>query len=211
MQQPVAYVFGAIPLLIISTLVIWVMSYERTENTKLLSSDTDTVRHFLAHGIFGKGPHYERTAIGLDSSILEPGDLLFCHCDGGQYGYFTHCALYLGDGKCTEQNLNDGMYLGNVADLNYGYKEIWIMRAPINPEQRQQVCMYAQQYTGSIFDMAATKDDRRLWNCAKLCWAAYQTIDIDLAPQATRIIPDYLAQYPALAVIQKLRLAEQTP
>ena len=211
MQQPSTYVFAAIPLLIIGTVAIWVLSYDRQANNALLNNDTDCVRHFLAHGIFGTGPHYERSPIGLDESVLEPGDLLFCHCGGGQYGYFTHCSLYLGDGKCTEQNLHDGMYIGNVADLNYGYKEIWIMRAPINPDQRQQLCMFAQQYNGSIFDMAAGKNDRRLWNCAKLCWAAYKEINIDLAPQSTRIIPDFLAQYPALALIQKLRVTEQTP
>ena len=199
-------VFAAIPLLLVFTLVIWVMSYERLPNTALLNPQTDCVRHFLAHGIFEDGPDYPQQKLELNLEQLIPGDLLFCHVKGGQYGYYTHCALYLGNGKCTEQNLSDGMYIGNVADLCYGYHAISIKRAPINAEQRQQICDFARLYEGSVFDMAAHKDDPRLWNCAKLCWAAYKTVDIDLAPRSTHIIPDFLSTYPALDAIQELSL-----
>ena len=203
MNKPTVIILSTLPFFILGTLIVWVLSYGAQSTDDHLKPSDSYIRHFLFRGLLDSGVDYPSGNNGFSIDKLKPGDLIFCHNHRGAYGFFTHCSIYLGDGNCTEQNLADGMYIGKVADLSYGYEQVWIMRAPINQEQRQQVCEFAKQYTGSVFDMSARKDDPRLWNCAKLCWAAYASIDIDLSPSEPYVLPDFLAIHPALDTIER--------
>ena len=120
------------------------------------------------------------------------GDIIFGHHSNGAYGYWTHCAIYLGNGMCSQQSLTDGMFVTRTYEFKYYYNEVRIFRADITQQQRESIVNFVESKNGSIFDMAARKSDRRLWTCAKLCWAAYKEIGIDLSPDGAYVLPDFL-------------------
>ncbi len=192
---------SAIPLFALASFGIWIFAYTGPAHSQLQESDSIT-RHFLHYGIFRASPMPTISQeTGFDHSTLLPGDLIFGHNPGSSYGHWSHCAIYLGDGQCSQQNLSEGMYIASTHDFEDYYQEVKVFRAPISPEQRLQVCDFVRDKSGSIFDMAARKHDKRLWTCAKLCWAAFAEHDIDLCPKSNHVLPDFLIKSPFLGEI----------
>lgn len=191
MNRHTELILSALPLAVLATLAVWVCAYQPGD-ARHLSVNDPYIRHFIRQSLFERHGGDPTQHVQIDRSLLQPGDLLFGHHPGGSYGHWTHCSIYLGDGQCSQQNLYDGMYTGSVSDFMSGYQAVSIKRASLSDKQRRQVCDFVHQQSGSIFDMAARKHDPRLWNCAKLCWAAYASVDVDLCPASDYILPDFL-------------------
>ncbi len=180
----------ALPLFLLACIGIWIMAYKPSDG--YLQQDTSFIRHFLHCNLFKDQPTLKRTNTGFTDKNLLPGDLIFGHHANGTYGYWTHCSIYLGEGNCSQQNLSEGMFEGKTYDFKDFYDRVVVFRASLSDIQRQQICNFVRQRSGSIFDMSARKHDSRLWTCAKLCWAAYKRVGIDLCPDSNYILPDFL-------------------
>lgn len=182
----------ALPIFILACIGIWLLSYQPKPG--LLDNETPYIRHFLHSNLLQVQGPLPKTSTGFEESKLLPGDLILGHHQNGTYGYWAHCAIYLGNNRCTQQNLSEGMFEGSTYDFKDFYERVIILRASLSEAQRQQICEFVRQRSGAVFDMSARKQDPRLWTCAKLCWAAYKQVGIDLCPESNYVIPDFLSQ-----------------
>lgn len=196
-----------VPLLVFVVLVLWICSYRVTGNIQL-QADDEIIRHYIHSGLYPSEYTAQVMNNNFDDSLLLPGDMIFGHHPGGAYGYWTHCAIYLGNGLCSQQSLSEGMFVSRTYEFKYYYKQVKVFRVPMTDQQREQICAFVVSKTGSIFDMAAQKNDRRLWTCAKLCWAAFKEIGVDLFPQGQYVLPDFLIRSPQMCEIYHFQVEQ---
>ncbi len=113
-----------------------------------------------------------------------PGDiLLVTRHAGGPWGKATHTAIF----ETTESVIHafHRVRQQNVTDLPLrdGFQ---LLRVELTPEQREMVLQFARNQIGKKFRIATTiahvkRSNPRHFSCATLIWAAFKSIDIDLA------------------------------
>ena len=136
---------------------------------------------------------------GLDTCALEPGDILLQKWNsfanvvfmgiGGTY--FTHAAIYVGNGRIVEaigynappeaqvieQSLEAGGWT-NAAIYDWA-----VIRPNTSPAVKQSAIAYAQAKAADpnvIYDILADKNSEQSVYCSQLVWKAYKQAGIDL-------------------------------
>lgn len=137
----------------------------------------------------------------LSLYLLEPGDIILGGNQGSTYGYYTHAALYQGEGRAWEGWLSTGIREMKVARfLNYDWA--CILRVKTDSAVRNQAVSYVAEHRGGLFFPLAFKSGERIWNCTKIIWKAYQRQGVDLdAGQDLWVTPDNLYHSPLVEII----------
>lgn len=129
---------------------------------------------------------------------LIPGDILFCHDAGGGYGYYTHCALYVGHGKVVESaNFREGTQVVPVERF-HGYDDVRVMRVRCSRAIRLGAAQFALSEVNRGYNLFGGLHDYKSTYCSKLIWAAFDAQGVQLCSQSRWIIPDDLAVSPKL-------------
>lgn len=132
---------------------------------------------------------------------LLPGDILFCHDAGGGYGYYTHCAIYVGNGLVVESaNYREGTQLVPIHRF-HGYDDVRVMRVQCPYPQRARAALSARAQVDRGYNLFSGLYDRESEYCSKLIWSAFAVQGVQLCEQSRWIIPDDLATSPKLQVV----------
>jgi len=195
--------FGCIAFFVVPiALLSWAATYKRPASEIPQGNDLGVIRHLIHHSLRLSEPRKAHSTVRVDPEGLLPGDVLAFSKSNGDYGYFTHITGMLNSTDALGQNVAYGIFRTPVTTLD-GYDHIRVLRADLHPAQRLAVSKYMHGLIGSVFQLMAHKLDRRLWNCTKSVWAAYRSIGIDLVPHRNFIVPDDIANSPALHVVRE--------
>jgi len=142
-------------------------------------------------------PICELGANGLDTCALQAGDILLQRWNslantifmtiGGTY--FTHAAMYIGDGRVVEAvgpfgRAEDQVIEHSVASwTNPGIYDWVVIRPNATPEVRQSAVSYMRTMAADpqvTYSILASKDSLKEVYCSLLVWQAYQRTGIDL-------------------------------
>jgi uncharacterized protein YycO len=150
-----------------------------------------TMRALIKGNITGT---YQGHPNHADFGLLEPGDILVCHNRNCGYGYWTHVALYVGNGQVVESsNFTFGTHLNQVNKFHF-YDEIGILRVNTNKEIKNRVIKRAFQEIGKPYDIFSSINDVSSEYCSKLIWNVYFHEGIVLCKPEPWILPDDLAK-----------------
>lgn len=150
-----------------------------------------TVLQSAVHGRFSGCYQGHPNHAVFDS--LDPGDILFCHDDGGGYGYYTHCAMYVGNGTVVESsNFRQGTQELPIDNFHF-YDDVNVMRLRCPYTLRQSAARYALAQVDKGYNIFGGLQDGMSMYCSKLIWSAYHSQGVDLCPSSRWILPDDLA------------------
>lgn len=129
---------------------------------------------------------------------LRPADIILCHNPKGSYGYWTHAALYVGDGWALDScDFAKGTELKPVEQYSK-YAGMLILRPQLTHAARDDILQTALQQVGKPYDPFSTISDTRTEYCSKLIWQVFQQNGITLCPKWAWIVPDDLSRSTAL-------------
>ncbi|WAH44439.1 YiiX/YebB-like N1pC/P60 family cysteine hydrolase [Alicyclobacillus fastidiosus] len=165
-----------------------------------------TVLEGAIHGRFnGSYQGHPNQAVFDD---LVPGDIIFCHDAGGGYGYYTHCALYVGNGKVVESaNFREGTQVIPVESF-HGYDEVRVKRVLCSYPLRLRAAHYALAQVDRGYSIFGGLHDHNSMYCSKLVWSAFDAQGVQLCAQSRWIIPDDLSVSPKLQEVKTSSLGK---
>jgi uncharacterized protein YycO len=179
-----------IPALLILSIIFWIGSYKNFNDT-VPRERMLFIRHMLNNIIFqGKGTgSYDGRVLNNDFSVLEPGDIILSTDPGGAYGYWTHAAMYLGNNEIAECLLTTGVTKRPVKECSY-CTETSVIRVNADKAKIKSAVLFVEEQLGEPFFIFTDKNNKRVWYCTKLIWAAYKEQGIDLDPKGDWPLPD---------------------
>lgn len=129
---------------------------------------------------------------------LQAGDILLLHNPEGAYGYWTHAALYIGDGKAIDAyDFPKGTILNPVSTYQ-DYDEVAVFRSNAASDVRSRVARCALRKLGVPYDPFSTLSDTHSEYCSKLIWQAFAAEGIQLCSPRAWVLPDDLSRSPLL-------------
>lgn len=147
----------------------------------------------LKLGYFGVG-YWDGEYNEFDFSLLEPGDIVLGGNTGSSWGYWTHAALYIGDGKVMDTFLQTGVSPRPVTAYNEYYSHAGALRVRLSKEVKEQAVATALKLKGYPFYLLAPRGSDTLFYCTKIVWYAYHLQGYDLDPEgAYWVVPDRIA------------------
>lgn len=186
--------WGGLLLAILLTVQVLTMSTSSKELWSLMWSR-------LHEGAFGVGS-WSGQYNDFDFSQLEPGDIVLGGNTGSSWGYWTHAALYLGDGQVMETFLQTGVTPGPVDRYNQYYSHAGALRVKLPTDVKARAVAAARSMQGMPFYLLGSRDSTSLFYCSKIVWYVYAQQGYDLDPDGPYwIVPDRIAQSPLVEPI----------
>ncbi|HEY3366052.1 MAG TPA: YiiX/YebB-like N1pC/P60 family cysteine hydrolase [Symbiobacteriaceae bacterium] len=147
----------------------------------------------LHEGAFGVG-RWDGERNEFDFDQLEPGDIVLGGNTGSSWGYWTHAALYLGDGQVMESFLQTGVTPEPVSRYNDYYSHAGALRVKLPRAVKERAVATARTLQGRPFYLLASRDSTSLFYCSKVVWYVYKQLGYDLDPAGPYwVIPDRMA------------------
>lgn len=146
---------------------------------------------------------WDGTTRHLDYSRLQPGDIILSHNLGSSWGYWTHAALYLGDGQVMEDFLRFGIHPEPVTRYDDYYSDVVVLRVKAPADVRQRAVDALKAAQGRPFYFLAPRRSDYWFYCIKTTWWAYKQAGIDLDPGgAFWVVPDHYVQSPYVEMMR---------
>lgn len=162
---------------------------------------TSVFREISKGHLNGVFPHNPCRATVRD---LRPADIIFCHNPDGSYGYWTHVALYVGDGRVLDScDFVKGTELKPVEGYSK-YAGMMVLRPQMTDTTRDRILQTALQQLGKPYDPFSTISDTRTEYCSKLIWQVFRQNGIALCPKRAWIVPDDLSRSTALVKVAQV-------
>lgn len=132
--------------------------------------------------------------LGLPFRFWEPGDIVLFHNPDGGYGYWTHAALYVGDGRMVDaSDFLRGVTVLPVDHYRH-YREVLVLRPAVDGHTRTAAAHFAEQQVGTPYDPLAGVWETDRTYCSKLIWDAYRQAGHVLVPPRPWLVPDDLSR-----------------
>lgn len=156
----------------------------------------------LEQGNFGVG-QWDGETNEFDFTQLEPGDIVLGGNTGSSWGYWTHAALYLGNGQVMETFLQTGTTPEPVTRYNDYYSHAGALRVKLPKEVKERAVARARALEGSPWYLLASRHSTQLTYCSKIVWWVYFQEGYDLDPEGPFwVVPDRIARSPLVEPIQ---------
>jgi uncharacterized protein YycO len=128
-----------------------------------------------------------------DFSQLEPGDVLLGHSQDGAYGFWTHAAIYVGNG-----NIVDAVDFpkGTVSRDVFVYRnfdDVEFLRLHADKKVRSRIAQHAIKQVGKPYSLSSSLNDSHSFYCSKLIWFLCQQEGVVLCQPRTWVLPDDLS------------------
>lgn len=141
-------------------------------------------------------------ANGFDFSTaaLEPGDIILGHNPGNSWGYWTHAALYVGDGMVVDTLLRYGVHLERVDRFAHAYQRAGVLKISATPAEKAQAVRVARSLLGHPFNLLSGRHQAGWTYCTKVAWYAYDQAGVDIDPGGGNwVVPDNFVRGPRAA------------
>ncbi|HYF91615.1 MAG TPA: YiiX/YebB-like N1pC/P60 family cysteine hydrolase [Symbiobacteriaceae bacterium] len=187
--------FGALALVLLIGVNVLTMRPSTKELWRFMWAE-------LGQGNFGVG-RWDGEFNEFDFSQLEPGDIVLGGNTGSSWGYWTHAALYIGNGQVMETFLQPGTKPEPVTRYNEYYSHAGALRVKLPPEVKQRAVERALALEGRPWYLLASRSSEELWYCSKIVWWVYAQEGYDMDPDGPYwIVPDRIARSPLVEQIQ---------
>ncbi len=148
----------------------------------------ETIRGHL-EGHFGGYPNQV-----VLSDEIQPGDIILCHNNGCGYGFWTHCAIFIGDSHAVDsEDFANGTRIVNIRKY-YNYDKVAIFRGTVPDGVRKRIVNSAMREVGKPYDPFSSLSDTRSEYCSKLIWNIFSENGVTICKPKTWIIPDDIAK-----------------
>lgn len=131
---------------------------------------------------------------GADFTILEPGDILLCHNQGGGYGFWTHSAIYVGNGQVVDaEGFCKGTEVKKLESYR-NYDDLEVLRLRGTSDVRTRIARRAIREIGKSYNPFSGITDTSSLYCSKLIWQTFSQEGILLCQTSTWVLPDDISQ-----------------
>lgn len=135
----------------------------------------------------------------VDFRQAQPGDIILCHNAHGAYGYWTHTAMYVGDGRAVDANdFSRGTVIWQVGHYR-NYDQVMLVRPRTSSKVRSAAAQAAIQQVGKAYDPLGPLRDAHCTYCSKLVWQSYASTGFLLSTAHDWVLPDQIAHSPRVS------------
>lgn len=142
----------------------------------------------------------------LDFSALDllPGDLVLGGNPGTSWGYWTHAAIYVGDGRVMDSLLRFGVHPEPVDRFAAAYARTAVLRVKVPQAVRDRAVRVARSLEGRPFNLLSPRGSTGWFYCTQVAWHAYKEAGVDLDPEGGFwVVPDRFLESPLVEVVAR--------